>query len=327
MLTQYFKSSRTLERYRSGLVGPYVDEFVSWLEGRGYRRRSIRRYLPGAHHLSLWAQRTGITLPELNRQALEGFDASLHAHPSLKHPGPYCTQLFRSARHVITFLEATNRVVPSARLSLTVSDPELLVAFRHWMRTHRGTTEATVTIYRPTLIALLQTLGEEPERFTAQALRAFILDCASRHGTERTKTDVRAVRMFLRFLIAMGRCRPDLDQAIPTIVRWRLATLPKYLSAEEVERTIASCDLSRVIGVRDRAVLLLLSRLGLRAGEVASLKLTDLDWSAGTVQVAGKNRRAHLLPLCQEVGDALLAYLQQRPGVTCDQVFVSNAPG
>jgi integrase/recombinase XerD len=130
--------------------------------------------------------------------------------------------------------------------------------------------------------------------------------------------------MFVRFLIAKGCCAPDLDQAIPTIARWRLASLPKYLPAEEVGRIIASCDLSTLVGVRDRAVLLLLSRLGLRAGDVAGLKLTDLNWDEATIQVVGKNRRGHRLPLPQDVGDAILCYLEQRPHVTCPQVFITT---
>jgi integrase/recombinase XerD len=137
------------------------------------------------------------------------------------------------------------------------------------------------------------------------------------------KLVITAVRMFLRFLIAMGHCTPGLDHAIPTTARWRLATLPKYLSTEAVERVIASCDLSTLIGVRDRAVLLLLARLGLRAGDVAGLELTAIDWSVGTLQVAGKNRQETQLPLPQDVGDAVLAYLARRPEVKDAHVFIT----
>jgi site-specific recombinase XerD len=192
------------------------------------------------------------------------------------------------------------------------------------MLTHRGTTAATLNNYRLTLIDLLETLGDQPARYDARALREFILNRARRHGIGHAKTVVTSVRMFLRFLIATGRCPPGLDQAIPTIARWRLASLPRYLSAEAVERTIAGCDLTLPIGVRDRAVLLLLARLGLRAGDVTALKLSALDWQAGTVQVMGKNRRQHRLPLPQDVGDAILHYLAHRPDMDNDQVFLTT---
>ena len=181
------------------------------------------------------------------------------------------------------------------------------------MLTHRGTTAATLTNYRLTLIDLLKTLGDQPARDDARALREFILNRARRHGIGHAKTVVTSVRMFLRFLIATGRCAPGVDHAIPTIARWRLASWPKYLLAEVVERSIASCDLTIPIGIRDRAVLLLLARLGLRAGDVIALQLRDLDWRAGTVQVSGKSRRQHRLPLPQDVGDAILHYLAYRP--------------
>lgn len=158
---------------------------------------------------------------------------------------------------------------------------------------------------------------------TQRALRAFILDRARCHGIGRAKTVVTAVRMFLRFLIAVGRCPPGLDHAIPTIARWRLASLPRYLSAEAIERMLASCELTTLLGLRDRAVLLL-ARLGLRAGDVAALQRSDIDWRVGTVQVAGKNRRHTRLPLPQEVGDAILRYFEHRPAVDHHHIFLTT---
>lgn len=215
-----------------------------------------------------------------------------------------------------------NEVEP--RLSTPVpTEPELLIDFRRWMATHRGTTAATLNNYQPIIIELLNTVGDQPEHYQAEALRTFVLDRASRFGIGRAKNVVTAVRMFLRYLIAMGRCVPGLDDAIPTIAHWRLATLPKYLSAEAVEQIIASCDRSTPLGVRDRAVVLLLARLGLRAGDVAGLTLAAIDWQAGTLQVAGKNRRETRLPLPQEVGDAVLDYLEQRAEVNNAQIFIT----
>jgi integrase len=153
------------------------------------------------------------------------------------------------------------------------------------MRTHRGTTEATLNTYRLPIIDLLQTLGEQPEDFEAKALRTFILERAGRSGIGQAKTLVQAIRMFLRFLIATGRCAPGLEHALPTIAHWRLASLPKYLPTETVEHVLACCDQATPIGARDRAVLLLLARLGLRAGDVAALKWNDIDWYDGTLRV------------------------------------------
>ena len=324
MLTVFLRAPLPLEQYRCGPAGPYLDEFVEWLERRGYRSRTIRRYVRSAHRFSLWRQSTEGLLQEFDLTALEAFGAHLHQRYSLKLPSAHLTQACMGARHFVALLEATNRLVLSTGVSPISSEPKLLVEFRHWMRTQRGTTEATLNTYRLTLIDLVHTLGDQPSQYDAKTLRTFILERANRYGVARAKTMVTAIRMFLRFLIATGRCTPGLDYAIPTIAQWRLATLPKYLSEEAVERMIASCDLTTPLGLRDRAVLLLLARLGLRAGDVAALKLSDLNWQEGTVQVSGKSRRQHRLPLCQEVGDAILHYLNYRPATDNDHVFLTT---
>ena len=119
-----------------------------------------------------------------------------------------------------------------------------------------------------------------------------------------------ALRMFLRFLIAEGKCAADLDAAIPVLAHWRLSSLPRYLQPEEVERVIASCDPNSAVGRRDRAILLLLARLGLRAGDIVRLRLGDIDWEEAKIRVSGKGRRETRLPLTQEVGDAVVDYLK-----------------
>jgi integrase/recombinase XerD len=192
------------------------------------------------------------------------------------------------------------------------------------MRTPRGTTDATLQGYRLTIMALLHTLGEQPERFEATSLRHVVLERAGQQGIERAKTVVTAVRMVLRFLSAMGRCQPGLDHAIPTMAPWRLSALPRYLPAAAVERVLRSCDVTTGNGLRDRAGLLLLARLGLRAGDVAALPWCDITWHDGTLCVAGKHRCQTRLPLPQEVGNALLDYAaHQQPRIPSAYVLLT----
>ncbi len=133
-----------------------------------------------------------------------------------------------------------------------------------------------------------------------------------------------ALRGYLRFLAARGFCRSGLDQAIPSVPQWRLSALPRYISAESVDRLITMCDVTTPHGIRDRAVLLLLARLGLRAGDILDMRLDDIAWQDGTLRVRGKGRREIRLPLPQDAGDALLDYLQSgRPRLVCDQVLES----
>ena len=122
---------------------------------------------------------------------------------------------------------------------------------------------------------------------------------------------VSVMRVYLRFLSSTGQCSASLVGAVPKSGVWRLATLPRYLPAEDVEKVIASCDGTRPADIRDRAILLLLARLGLRASDVRLLQLGDIDWCNSELHVCGKSRRSVRLPLPQDAGDALLAYIER----------------
>jgi len=325
MLNAYFKRPLTLERYRSSPAGPHLDAFARWLEQRGYQPRRILRLMRGVHRFSQWAQDNGLGLEGLDAKALEQFRHHLQVRQPLRYPSGSYRPVFMGARHFVTFLEASGLVAPTALVLPPPPEPELLGAFRQWMRTHRGTTEATLNTYRLPILDLLQSLGEQPEYFEAKALRSFGLERAGCRGIGQAKALVQAVRIFLRFLIAIGQCAPGLEHALPPIAHWRLASLPKYLPSETVEHVLASCDRATPIGTRDRAVLLLLARLGLRAGDVAALKWGDIDWQDGTLRVAGKNRRETRLPLPQEVGEAILCYGEHhRPDVPSAYVFLTT---
>jgi integrase/recombinase XerD len=164
------------------------------------------------------------------------------------------------AHPFLTFLSAQGMVAASAVAAPRPALPPLLTEFQHWMGVHRGVTEPTLRNYRPILLDLLMMLGHRPEHLEAKGLRAFSLDRAHRHGKGKAKHVVTATSMFVRFLIASGRCAPGLDDAIPTIAMWRLATLPPYLPAEDVERIITAWDPSIPLGARDQAIILLMAR-------------------------------------------------------------------
>jgi site-specific recombinase XerD len=171
-------------------------------------------------------------------------------------------------------------------------------------------------------------LATGPRGWDADLVREVIVAETKRTSRAHVKTMAMALRGYLRFLSAHGFCKAGLEHAVPTIPEWRLSTLPRYIDAGQVERLIATCDLTTPTGLRDRAILLLLARLGLRAGDIVSLRLGDLDWRQATLSVRGKGRRETRLPLPQDAGDAVLAYLERaRPRVSLDRVFfMLNAP-
>jgi len=139
---------------------------------------------------------------------------------------------------------------------------------------------------------------------------------------------VTALRSLLRFLFLAGHTRGQLAGAVPAVAHWGAGSLPRALSPQTVAALLASCDDATLAGRRDRAILALLARLGLRAGEVAGLELGDLDWAAGEISVRGKGSRRERLPLPADVGEALVVYLHGgRPRRGCRSVFLRlNAP-
>ena len=211
MLTTYLKTSQSLAYYRTEPAGPHLDAFLGWLEERGYQRRRIHHLLRGAHRFSRWAPRVGLPMQALEAIVLEAYGRHLQGLQRLRYPSGRLSHLFVGARHLVTFLATAGLGTPAAAVIPPPAEPQRLGALRLWMCTHRGTTEATLNGSRLPLLTLLPTRGEQPEQSTATALRAFVLDQARPHGSGGAKTIVTAVRVFVRFLIAIGRCTPGLD--------------------------------------------------------------------------------------------------------------------
>jgi len=324
MLTTVFSRPAWLSLIRSTPAFPLLDDFIATMAKAGYRPVTIQNHVRAASHLSRWLERRGRSLTDLDASEAQEFKRHTQTCE--------CSGFERRARGdsrganlFLRHLQAIGIVIPSDRQS--PPQPQLLVGFCQWMRQHRGTKDATLRVYRRVILDALQSLGEDPARFDAGGLRAFILAQAPRCGRSKVKLVVCALRSFIRYLTAQGLCPVGLDASIPTVAGWKLAALPRYLPTADVDRVLASCDPATVIGARDRAILLLLSRLGLRAGDASDLRWQDIDWDQATVEVIGKSQRATRLPLPQEVGDALLHHLANAPGaVRSDPVFLNAAP-
>jgi integrase/recombinase XerD len=196
------------------------------------------------------------------------------------------------------------------------------------MRVNRGIAEVTLYNYSLGIRDLLKAIGDDVSRLDAQKLRKFVLDQSRHSGRAKVKTMVTGLRAFVRFLITSGLCPAGLDGAIPTLAYWRLSALPRYLQTEEVERIVAACSPNTAVGMRDRAIVLLLARLALRAGDIVHLCLDNIDWKEGWILVSGKGRCESRLPLPKEVGEAIAAYVTgSRPLVDTDPLFIrSRAP-
>ena len=311
----------------SGVLGTFVEAFTRNLRALGHTRLTVAGYGDAARHFAEWLRRSAIVVGDVDDGVITRF-----ARHRCKCCGNRQHQLLSAkyvlrVRRFVRFL-VERRVAKAAAPNVSAPLNDRVIEFQDWLRHHRGISERTVDRHGRMVMKLLPGLGDDPGTYDAELVRRVILAEAQSSSRPYIKTMTTALRGYLRFLAAQGTCRPWLDRAVPAIPQWRLSALPRYLPAADVERLIASCDLTKPHGIRDKAILLLLARLGLRAGDILGMRLDDIEWDEGTLRVRGKGRREVRLPLPQEAGDALLEYLQRaRPRVDDDQMFLrSSAP-
>ncbi|HET7446620.1 MAG TPA: tyrosine-type recombinase/integrase [Methyloceanibacter sp.] len=320
MLETYFSASKMLGHLRSGPSGPYLDGFAAALERQGYRPATAVRYLRAAAHVGHIMVERGASLGDID---LAAFSEHLRVCrcPRAKggrrnHHAIYGARLFR--RHLVESGVCRPAATATAHVEL-----QLVADFKAWLRKHRGASDATIKLYARDAAGMMTALGPDSTGWGPAVVRSYFMERASKCGIGTVEKATTSLRAFLRYLAVEGRCQAGLDNAVPAYAHWQLADMPRYLSAEQVNRLIAASDGDSNARRRDRAIVLLLARLGLRAGDVAQLRLTDIEWQTGSLRVSGKSRYEVRLPLPQDVGDAIAAYLECRPCVCqSDHVFL-----
>ena len=315
-----------------GTLWPSLWAFEDSLIAYGYRPNTVKNNLFVPRHFVVWLDKSKIAPDKIRDSTINRFIHHRCQCPSERRGRSDLYPSARNLRNLFRFVRflTESGVIPVSVLPATPPvkpvDERILI-FLDWLRRHRGIAESTIITYRRRMDMLLAALGPDPALYDARLVRSVILGEAKRCPS-CVKSTSSVLRGYLKFLVANGACRPGLEHAIPTIAHWRLSALPRYLVSSDVEKLISSCELSTQIGIRDRAILLLLARLGLRASDIRMIRLDDIDWEGGTLRVCGKSRREVRLPLPQDAGDALLTYLnERRPNADYDRVFLrSNAP-
>ena len=306
--------------------GSHLAGFSAWLAGQGYGKVTYNSRMSQARHFAEWALQRRIPASHMDHDLIEQFahhdcQCGIKTKRGKRVEGTGNKDRRRGARAFVSFLREEG-VIPVA-VSMELPADLRVADFATWLRRERGATSETIRRYQHELGRWQTKLGSEPQGITAEAVRSIVLD----QGEDRSRSSVRmtitVLRTFLRFMIGEGLCAPSLLLAVPSGVRRRLSTVPKTIPASTIEEIVASCGTSTAVEVRDRAIILLLARMALRAGDIWQLHLRDIDWRASRLRLHGKSRRGVFMPLPQDVGDALLAYIEDaRPVVTSDRVFL-----
>lgn len=309
---------------RASALAPLLEPYMAYLASRGNAASTLWEYVRAAEHYGRWLGRRPI-----NQATVWQF---MYRHlPACRCRGPVnrdAKQCRLALGHLLKM-----RGTETSRSGIShgfVGD--LLRRYQERLVTVQGLAAGTVDRQLKVAQAMLTRLrvqrASQLATWTPERIAAYVSREASRYQPASAHNIASATRSFLRFLLQEGLVRRDLSAAVPTFAHWRLASLPETLRDEEIALLIQMPDIQTPIGLRDRAMLLCMSELGLRASEVAGLEIDGVNFTANVLRLRrSKNRKSTELPMTHKLAKALKAYLRQgRPTSAAHEVFVLHQP-
>lgn len=327
MIESLFKQRSTLTRLQSGPLAQHLPFIAEALHQEQYPPETVRRYVRVADGFGRWLRKNGLRVTEADEATLARYRASTGRRQKgqLRAAG-------RGLAKVLALLRKQHAVGEPVRVAETEGDT-LVAAFDSHLQHVAGLMPGTRSQYlryaKLFVTAVVGTAAFDIAKVSPQAITDFVRARAAKLKPSACAAPATGMRVFLRFLVMCRGLPAGVIGAVPTIRQWKLAPLPKHLSVDEVDRTLATCDEESPVGKRDRAILLLLLRLALRAGEVARLCLSEVDWREAEIRIhSPKSARERKLPLPSDVGEALAEYLRNsRPKSAQPFVFLrTRAP-
>ena len=292
-----------------------LEQHLAQMRSAGYSDKAMKNCRASCISLFIWLHFSRIRLCKLTPQALKQFRKRRFI---CSIPGLYAGHTWRTSsradwsglRGFLKHLADTGMIQPLSPVMTDTAAPQCIDRFETWLVRYRYLSASTVNRHTRLITMLVPDLGMDPGIYDAALIRRVFFIHIDNRSSDYAATLASTLRMYLRFLVSEGAVSQALIAAVPRVPKWSLAALPQYISAADMERTIASCD-DRPAGIRDRTILLLLARLALRASDITALRIGDIDWNRAEIRVSGKSRRQTALPLPQEVGDALYLYLMK----------------
>jgi len=321
MNNQLFSNRALSQHLHPGPLVSHLYPFVTALSGQGYAKATIKVKIRVVSKLSQWLQKRHLIIEDLNESCINKFIRYREKRNLLRSGDQLALKQF------ITFLcgeGILSAFVPEIKAS---EIQHIENSFAQYLHQERGLTQVTIVNYLPTIRRFLAGRFHKRkilfEKLCTRDISKFVLRYAHTMSPGRAQTMINALRSFFRFLHQRGEIVIDLAAAVPTVARWQFSEIPKFLQPEQVKRILESCDRSTGTGKRNYAILLLLSRLGLRAGEIVHMELDDILWETGELIVRGKSSREEKLPLPHDVGQAIVTYLQDiRPHCSSRRLFI-----
>ena len=291
-----------------GPLGPHLLAFERLLRTQGYASTTIRGKVRLVRDFSAWLSRRAINIEDVTLE-----QASNYLRYRAQHRRPMSDDV-ASLKQLLALLLGEGIVAQPKVCKQSTPLDRVLDRYAYYLREERAVVPDTIINYsRVARNFLAQTFGVGHQDLSA--LRSidvlkFVRHQVARGSRKTAQVACTALRSFLLYARYRGDVTINLAAAVPKVADWSMPSIPRSIAPDHLRRVLASCDRRSAVGARDYAILLLLARLGLRAGAIALLELDDVDWQAATLRVRGKGGHAHVLPLLVEVGEAIAAYLR-----------------
>jgi site-specific recombinase XerD len=323
VINQLFTFPSTIDRLRQGPLSEHLDAYAVAVAEQGYTHDSIRQQIVAIADFSRWLKQKHIDVQAVDSEVVDRFLRLRRRQQRARSGEP------KTLERLLAMLRQNDVAKPQQPPVADNARTRIASEFRCYLLQERGLSPSTLLNYVPVAEQFLA------ERFhntvpnfamiRATHVTGFVLRHVRHLSPVRAGLMVTALRSFFRYLRHRGVIATDLAACVPTVPNWSLSTLPRFLPAATVERILECCDRTTAVGRRNHAILLLLARLGVRAGEVVGLSLDDIDWSMGQITIRGKGGKSAQLPLANDVGTALAAYLHHdRPRSATRNVFLRH---
>jgi len=317
---EYLRTSRLFRRLKNGPHGQLVELYATLLVNDERASHGTWRCLNLVGGLLSWIERRGLRPTDLKEQVTERYLKYRAGKQSLQ-PGDRA-----ALKRLLSALREVGMIAPAPLPPITPED-QIFEGFSDYLRQERGLAPRSIISHLPVVRRFLREVCPAGAGDLTNISQERVIRYIERHARDGSagsgKRMCWSLRAFLRYLHHKGLTPLALADCIPSIRRWKLASLPTYLSAAQVEKILGGCDRATAMGRRDYAILMMLAKLGLRAGEVASLTLDDIDWRSGEMLIRAKGRQQARMPMPRDVGAAVVAYLRdRRPTTSCRRLFL-----
>jgi site-specific recombinase XerD len=317
---EYLARCRLFRHLKNRSHEELIERYVAHLVKDGLNQQGILRSLRLVGDLIKRMARSRSVLTDLDERMVERFLYHRARRQFIQRGDP------AALRRLLSVLRDVGMIAPAKPSPITWQD-QILAEFSDYLQRERGLAPASIVRHLPAIRRFLCEVWPAGTDALSKIDHAAVVHYVERHARDGSATFGKAMcwslRAFLRYLHHKGLNAVSLAGCVPSIRQWKLANLPTFLTAQQVQKVLDGCDRTSVIGRRDYAILMMLAKLGMRANEIATITLDDIDWRSGEMRVRAKGRQRTRMPIPPDVGGAIVAYLRDaRAKSSCRRLFL-----